>query len=69
MKHQIVKFKDGTHGVRKDSSIGFQYLDLETPKYWWPLGSEYQPHTKGTLEACHEALQEHINIFDEGEPI
>ena len=45
---KIVKFKDGTYGVRK--WFGFYlYQDLTIPGLWWSRNSKFFSDCRGTL--------------------
>jgi len=64
---KIVKFKDGTYGIRRWSllSLEYEYKDLQHFA-WWPLSSCWQKDCRGTLE---EAIQIIDRLADKGKPI
>ena len=45
---KIVKFKDGTYGVRRLSLFGYEYKDFRNPQFWWLRNSQYFPDCHGT---------------------
>ncbi len=66
---KIVKFKDGTYGIRKLTIIGYQFLDIEKADYWW-FNKEYvNTKCKGTLEQTKEAMKKHKEVIDNGKMI
>jgi len=36
----IVKFRDGTYGIRKYTILGYRYRSFYNPDFWWPRNSE-----------------------------
>ena len=46
---KIVKFKDGTYGVRRLTLYGYKYKDFHIPRYWWSRNSIYFADCRGTL--------------------
>ncbi len=70
---KIVKFKDGTYGIRKWSWFWLRwcFLDLNTPRYWWCFRQVVEGerdlaerNCKGTAAQCADMLskikQKHI---------
>ena len=59
---KLVKFKDGTYGVRKWSwlSLSYRYLDLKHGFYWWDRSSSFFRGCKGT-EARSRSLMNSIS--------
>ena len=56
MFKRIVKFNDGTYGVRKWTFIGYLMLDINDADYWW-YGVDYQKtYCRCTLEQAKTAL-------------
>ena len=45
---KIVKFRDGTYGVRKWFGI-YLYKDLTISGLWWPMSSQFFSDCRGTL--------------------
>lgn len=46
---KIVKFKDGTYGVRRLTLFGYEYKDFRSIEFWWSRNSQYFPACHGTL--------------------
>ena len=46
---KIVKFKDGTYGVRRLTLGGYEYKDFRSPRYWWLITSKFFADCRGTL--------------------
>lgn len=46
---KIVKFKDGTYGVRRLTLFGYEYKDFRSLKHWWSLNSICFADCRGTL--------------------
>lgn len=61
---KIVKFNDGSYGIRKWSLLHLQYvyLDLNNRNYWWSLGSRWIKDCKGSLEEVQ-------SLTDKGKPL
>ena len=57
---KIVKFKDGTYGIRKLSLFGYKYLDIH---YWYYRLDRYFCDCKITLE---KAVQKMDLLEDKG---
>ena len=49
---KIVKFEDGTYGVRSFFWPFFQYRDLKSIGYTWSSTSRFFNDCKGTLKEC-----------------
>ncbi len=66
---KIVKFKDGSFGIRRLTPIGYQYKDL-VHSFWWFLGSEHFADCCRDLECAQKAYNKikHRNK-DKGQPI
>lgn len=57
-KMKIVKFKDGTYGIRRWSIIGYQYKDIKSDiSYWWTLNTKFIGHCKGTYPEILEIFE------------
>ncbi len=55
---KIVKFKDGTYGVRKFSFLmGYSYVDLTTPHYDWNRYCQYYHNCKGSKEESDKVFE------------
>jgi hypothetical protein len=65
---KLVKFKDGTYGVRRGNWFwGYSFLGLEDLGYWWNNGSSKMPCCKrdeakaravhSSLSAKHEVIR------------
>ena len=63
---KLVKFKDGTYGVRKMVWFEFMYLDLTDPSHWWTINCSDFNNCKGSKE---EAEKGFIRVTDYGTPI
>lgn len=61
---KIVKFKNGTYGLRKGIFF-FSFRDLEG-RYWWHRNSVYLSTYQGTLEEVKRLID---NEIDMGTPI
>lgn len=62
----IVKFMNGTYGIRKFSIIYLQYIYLDMSSYacfWWTRKSNYFRDCQTTLKQCQERIK---NIYDRG---
>ena len=46
---KIVKFKDGTYGVRRLTLFGYKYKDLRSLRHWLSRNSPYFSDCHGTL--------------------
>lgn len=47
----VIKFTDGTYGVRKWAlgqwfRFGWIFMDLKSPGFWWPSGDPFLPDCK-----------------------
>jgi hypothetical protein len=68
---KIVKFKDGTYGVRRVSFWvpfpWFEYLDLRSNSlYWWDQRDAYFTDCQGTLAEAQARMN---RATDKGRPI
>lgn len=63
---KIVKFKDGSYGIRKGVLFFYSYLDLFNQSYWWHFGYKTMAYCRGTLEECEKLYN---LMTDKGEPI
>jgi len=63
---KIVRFKDGTYGVRRFSwfFMGYLYINLASQAFWWGRGDEYFPECRGTEERARAVLN---TLTDKGE--
>jgi hypothetical protein len=61
---KIVKFKNGTYGIRK-GWLFYRYRDLEL-NYWWPLSSKYFKDCQASLEIVQNAFD---GMQDKGTPL
>ena len=66
-KISLVKFSDGTYGVRKETGIftkRYEYLDLKNIIYWWLKGSDdyFFNHCKGTEDEARKAMADKTDI-------
>lgn len=58
---KIVKFKDGTYGLKKFGSFGFEFADLRDANFWFSSTSYYCiDHCRGTLKEVKSIYKEHI---------
>lgn len=74
---EIVKFKDGTYGIRRDCFLipgvpSYEFLD-KRDAYWWTKG-EYKNHFAfDTIEKAKTRLEQIsavvVKVEDYGEPI
>jgi hypothetical protein len=66
---KVVRFADGTFGVRRRSAwklwLGYEFLDLQSPRFWWPKASYFGNDCHGTEEQARNAL---IRASDQGQP-
>lgn len=66
---KLVKFKDGTYGIRRFSiwSLGYEYKSFAPiSSMWWPGCSEYMTHCRTDKET---AEKEFNLLTDKGEPV
>ena len=63
---KIVKFKDGSYGIRKITLFGFLFLDLANSRNHWWAKYKYPNDIKGTLDIVTKAFE---NINDYGTPV
>lgn len=61
MFKRIVKFSDGTYGVRKWCFLGYKMLDIYDCDYWWYGNGYWSVYCKGTLEEAKNALEKWNN--------
>jgi hypothetical protein len=54
---KLVKFNDGTYGVRKYWLFGWHFVDLKDPQFSWTFGSIYFCCCKGSEERAREVLK------------
>ena len=55
---KLVRFEDGTFGVRRWWFFGWVYLDLKSPSMFnWSAQSEYFIDCKGTKEQALKAMK------------
>lgn len=60
---KIVKFKDGTYGVRRLTLFGYEYKSFRRPlQFWWSRNSEY-------FSDCHGTLAEAEYYTDKGKVV
>lgn len=68
---KIVKFKDGTFGVRKGFFWHYQYLDVSSESYWW--NSTKYINTYAKVPSLEEAETMLVNqkpqVKDRGTPV
>jgi hypothetical protein len=58
---KIVKFKDGTYGLKKFGPFGFEFADLRDANIWWNSDSYYRlDYSYGTLKEVESIYKEHI---------
>ena len=63
---KIVKFKDGTFGVRRWLPFGYEFLDLRMSlikRYWWSTGDKSFVNCRGTEQ---EARKHYDLLTDKG---
>ena len=63
---KLVKFEDGTYGVRRSLIICYIYKDLDSNHHWWLRNATYFSDCKGTLERAQEVIN---NRGDIGNPV
>lgn len=57
MFKRIVKFNDGTYGVRKWTLFsGYLMLDINGSNYWWYEEKNQKEYCRGTLKQAKQAL-------------
>jgi len=61
---KLVKFKDGSFGVRHWSLFdGYRFADLSTEHdFWWKVGSRHFGDCKSTEERAREVLNIKLDI-------
>ena len=62
----IVKFKDGTFGVRRHFNDRFEFADFRTLGLWWANDSKFIADCHGTLEQAKARFYE---LTDTGTPV
>ena len=63
MKPVIVKFNDGTFGIRK-GFFRYRYKDLQSSDFWWPKDHSYYKDCRGNFETV---IKQYKNMRDIGE--
>lgn len=61
---KLVKFKDGTWGVRRRVAFTYQFLDMDSTT-WWERMSAVNRFCRGTEEQARKLLE---TMTDTGEP-
>lgn len=51
MNKKLIKFTDGTYGVRK-GWFSYKYQDMKTPNCWWYPTSEYFRDCKSDFDTA-----------------
>ena len=59
---KIVKFKDGSYGIRRGWLFGYEYKDLRG-SFWWRISETYFIDCKGTKE---QVMKFYRNKNDKG---
>lgn len=64
---KLVRFADGSYGVRRWTLFGFKYVNLRgAAQYWWGHCSEYfLSDCRATREI---ALRRYLDLADNGTP-
>ena len=52
MNRKIVKFRDGSYGIRKKVGLfrRYRFQSLNNPEFWWEAGHHCSQYCKGTLD-------------------
>lgn len=71
---KIVKFRDGSYGLRKWVfnlfEFGYVFADLNSYGFWWNVNSRHFPNCKGTLDSVKSMVYKiKNNTNDEGEVV
>ena len=62
---KIVKFEDGTYGIRRGKSFNYQYADLRPNEFYWWFDSKHRlelNRCNDTLEQVRKAYKRYIDI-------
>ena len=65
---KIVKFEDGTYGIRKGPPSNYQFADLRDNEYWWWYNIQYRLNLNrcnGTLEQAEKTYKRYIDTEKE----
>jgi len=67
MKPRLIKFKDGTFGVRRLTITGYEFLNLAEKDYafWYVWDCVSTPECRGTYA---EAMEAYNILIDKGTP-
>lgn len=65
MNERIVKFKDGTYGIRRGYFL-YSYRDLKDPIFWWGINSYSFKDCRGSIDRVEQLFS---YTQDVGEPI
>lgn len=62
---KIVRFADGTFGIRRLTLFGYAYLDLVSPCFWWSRTDRFIHDCHGSKKAAQRAYN---YVYDKGTP-